>query len=80
MHGDRTPISMLMGHIPRCPCLYYVIRLHDYRVQVVEELMAEAGVVKGRDLRFEANRIRLVASRDRHGDIVCLNFAPPHEH
>jgi hypothetical protein len=43
-----------MDHIPRFHCPQYVIRLHDRRVHIVEEFMAEAGTVKGRDLRLEA--------------------------
>jgi hypothetical protein len=70
-----TPISMLMDHIPRCPCSHYVILLRDRIVHVWEELMAEAGEIKGRDLRLEVRRIRCGASRDRPGDFVWLDFA-----
>jgi hypothetical protein len=44
---------MLMRHTSRCPCSHYVIRLHDCLVRVMEEFMAETGVVKGWDLRLE---------------------------
>jgi hypothetical protein len=33
---------------------------------------------KGRDLRLKVRRIRSGASRDRHGDVVRLNFMAPH--
>jgi hypothetical protein len=36
---------MLMDHIPRCPCSWYVIQLHDLIVHVLEEIMLEAGVI-----------------------------------
>jgi hypothetical protein len=43
-----------MDHIPRCPCSWYVIRLHDRIVHVLEEFMLEAGATtKGRDLLLE---------------------------
>jgi hypothetical protein len=41
--------------------------------------MDEAGAVKGRDLRLEVRRIRSRAYRDRHGDVVWLDFAAPHK-
>jgi hypothetical protein len=53
MSGERTPISMLMDHISRCPFSHCVIWLHD-RILNVLELTAEVGTVKGRDLRLEA--------------------------
>jgi hypothetical protein len=53
MSGERTPISMLMDHISRCPFSHYVTWLHDRIVNVLE-LMAEVGAVKGRDFRLEA--------------------------
>jgi hypothetical protein len=46
MPWERTPISMLMNHIPCCPYSHYVMRLYYRIVHVVEELMAEAGMVK----------------------------------
>jgi hypothetical protein len=42
--------------------------------------MDEARAVKGTDMRLEVHRIRSAASRDRHGDVVWLNFAVPHKH
>jgi hypothetical protein len=45
---------MLVDHIPCCPCPHSVTRLHHRHVHVVEEFMAEAGTVKGWDLRLEA--------------------------
>jgi hypothetical protein len=47
---------------------------------VLEEFMLEAGSTKGRDLRLGVRRIRLGASRDRHGDVVWLDFMAPHRH
>jgi hypothetical protein len=52
MFGERSPISILMDHIPRCPCSHYVIRLHDLIVLVLEKLMAEAGAIRRRDFRL----------------------------
>jgi hypothetical protein len=40
--------------------------------------MLEAGATKGRDLRLEVRRIRSGASRDRHEDVVWLDFMAPH--
>jgi hypothetical protein len=80
MSGERTPISMLIDHIPRCLCSYYVVRLNDSIVHVLEKFMAEAGTIKGKDLRLEARRIRSGASRDRPGDVVWLGFAAPQKH
>jgi hypothetical protein len=71
---------MLMDHIFRCPCSWYVTQLHDRLVHVLEEFMLEVGAAKGRDLRMEVRRIRSGASRDRHGDVVWLNFMAPHRH
>jgi hypothetical protein len=70
MSGERSTIAMLMDHIPRCPCSWYIIQLHDRIVHVLEELMLEARATKGRDLGLEVRRIRSGASRDRHGDLV----------
>jgi hypothetical protein len=42
--------------------------------------MLEAGATKGRDLLLEVRRIRSGASRDRHGDVVQLDFMAPHRH
>jgi hypothetical protein len=36
--------------------------------------MAEAEAIKGRELRQEVRRIRSVASRDRHGNVVWLDL------
>jgi hypothetical protein len=33
-----------------------------------------------RDLRLEVHHSRSGASRDRHGDVVCLDFRAPHRH
>ena len=71
---------MLMDHIPRCPCSWYIIQIHDRIVHVLEEFMLEAGATKGRDLRLEFRRIRSGASRDRPEDVVWLDFMAPHRH
>jgi hypothetical protein len=42
--------------------------------------MLEAGATEGRDLRLEVLCIRLGVSRDRHGDVVWLDFGSPHSH
>jgi hypothetical protein len=42
--------------------------------------MLDTGATKGRDLRLEVRRIRSEASRDRHGDVVWLDFMAPHRH
>jgi hypothetical protein len=47
---------------------------------VVEEFMLDAGAPKGRDLWLEVRRIRSGASRDRHGDVVWLDFMVQHRH
>jgi hypothetical protein len=36
--------------------------------------------LKGRDVRLEARRIRFGASRNRHRDMVWLDFTAPHTH
>jgi hypothetical protein len=71
---------MLMNRIPRCPCFWYDIQLHDRIFHVLEEFMLEAGARKGRDLRLEVRRIRSGASRDPHGDVVWSDFNAPHRH
>jgi hypothetical protein len=81
MSGERSTVAMLMDHIPRCPCSWYVIQVQDWIVHVLEELMLEAGATMGRDLRLEARCTRSGASRDRPWDVVWLDFiAPPHRH
>jgi hypothetical protein len=80
MSGERSRATMLMDHNPRCPCSWYVIHLHDRIVQVLEEIMLEAGAAKGRDLRLEVRRIRSGASQYRHGNVVWLEFLAPHRH
>jgi hypothetical protein len=77
MSDERSTYAMLMDHIPWCPCSWYTIQLHDRIVHVLEELMLEAGATKGRDLRLEVRRIWSGASRDRHGDVVWLDFMAP---
>jgi hypothetical protein len=80
MSGERTPISMIMDHIPRCSCSHYVIRLHNLIVDVLEEFMAESRAIEGRDLGLEVRRFRSWASRDCHGYVAWLDFAAPHKH
>jgi hypothetical protein len=53
MAGERSTTAMLMDHIRRCPCSWYVIQLDDRIVHVLEEFMLEAEATKGRDLRWE---------------------------
>jgi hypothetical protein len=36
MSGECSTIAMLMDHIPRCPCSWYVIQLHDRIVHVLK--------------------------------------------
>jgi hypothetical protein len=74
MSGEGTRISMRTEHNPRCPCSHYVIRFHDRIVNVLEEVMAEAGAIKGTSLRLKVCRIMSRASRDRHGEVVWLDF------
>jgi hypothetical protein len=80
MSGERLKAAMLMDHIPRCPCSWYIIKLHDRIVYVLEEFMFEAGATKSRDLRLEVRRVQSGASRDRPGDVVWLDFMAPHRH
>jgi hypothetical protein len=81
MSGGCSTTTMLLDHIPRCPCSWYVTQLHDRIVHVLEESMLEAGATtKGRDLRLEVRRIRSGASRVRPGDVAWLDFMAPHRH
>jgi hypothetical protein len=80
MSGERSTFIMLMDHIFRCPCSWYVIQLHDRIVHVLEELILEAGAKKGWDLRLEVRRIRSGAFRYFYGDVVWLDFMAPHRH
>jgi hypothetical protein len=80
MSGERSTYAIFMGHIPRCPCAWYVIQLHSRVVDVLEKFMLEAGGTKGRDLRLEVRHIRSEAPRDRHGDVVWLDFMAPTRH
>jgi hypothetical protein len=52
MSSERSTTATLMDHIPRCPCSWYVIQLHDRIVHVLGEFMLEAGATKRRDLRL----------------------------
>jgi hypothetical protein len=74
MSGECSTTAMLMDHIPRCPCSWYITQLHNRIVRVLEELMLEAGATKGRSLRLEVRRIRAGAYRDRHGDVVAVSL------
>jgi hypothetical protein len=80
MTCERSTTAMFMDHIPRCPCSWYVIQLHDWIVHVLEGLMLEAWVAKGRDLRLEVRRIRSGASRDLSGGVVWFDFMDLHRH
>jgi hypothetical protein len=80
MSGERSTFAMLMDHIHRCPCFWYVTHLHDRIVHVLEEFMLEAGATKVRELRLEVHRIRSGASRDRPRFVVWLDFRAPHRH
>jgi hypothetical protein len=80
MSGERSTSAMLMDHIPRCPCSWYIIQLHGQIVHVLEEFMLEAAATMGRDLRSEVRRIRSGASRDRPRDVVWLGCMAPHRH
>jgi hypothetical protein len=77
MSGERSTNAILMDHIPRCPCSWYVIQLHDQIVHVLEKFML---ATKGRDLRLKVRRIVSGASRDGRGDGVWLDFMAPHRH
>jgi hypothetical protein len=72
--GERSTLAMLMDHIPQCPCSWHGIRT----LHVLAEFMLDAGAIEGRDLRLEVRRIRSRVSRDRHGDVVWLDFMAPH--
>jgi hypothetical protein len=80
MLGERSTFTMRMDRIPRCPCSWYVIHLHDRIVHVIEDFMLEVGATKGRDFRLEVRRIRSGASRYRLGDVAWLDFMAPHRH
>jgi hypothetical protein len=69
-----------MEHIPRCPCSWYIIQLHDRIAHVLAEPMLGAGATRGHDLRLEVRRIRSGASQDCHGDVAWLDFMAPHLH
>jgi hypothetical protein len=75
--GERSTTDVLVDRIPRCPCSWYVIQLHDRIVHVLEDFMPEAGATKGRDLRLEVRRIRSGASRDPWV-LFWLDFMAPH--
>jgi hypothetical protein len=77
MSFERVIAAMLMNHITRCPCFWNVIQLHYRVVHMFEKFMLEAGAAMGWDLRLEVRRIRSAASRDRHGDVVWLDFKAP---
>jgi hypothetical protein len=40
--------------------------------------MLQAGAIKTPDSRLEVRLIRSMASRDRHGNVVWLDFSAPH--
>jgi hypothetical protein len=72
MSGERSTAAMLMGHIPMCPCSWYVIQVHGRVVHVLEEFILEAGATKGQDSRLEVHRSRSGASRNRLRDVdIC---------
>jgi hypothetical protein len=50
MSGERSTVAMLIDHIPRYPCSWYVIQLNDRIVHVFEEFMLEAGATKLRGM------------------------------
>jgi hypothetical protein len=80
MSCDRSTTAILMDHIPRCPCSWYVTHLHERVANVLGEFMLEAGATMGRDLRLEVRRIRSGASPYRYGDVGWLDFMAPHRH
>jgi hypothetical protein len=80
MSGKRSTYAMLMDHIPRCRCSWYIIQLHDRIFHVLEEFMLEARATKGRDLRLEVRRILSGASQNRLGDMAWLDFMAQHRH
>jgi hypothetical protein len=80
MSGERSTPAMLVDHISRCPCSWYVIQLYGRIVHVLEEFVLEAGATKGRDLWLEFRRIRSGASRGRHANVVWLDFVAPLRH
>jgi hypothetical protein len=80
MPGERSIDAMLMDHIPRCLCSWYVIQQHDRVVHVLEEFMLKTGAAEGRDLRLEVRRNRSGPSRDRRGDVMWLDLMAPHRH
>jgi hypothetical protein len=47
MSGELSTFAMLMDHIPRCPYSWYVTQLLDRVVHVFEELILEAGLLRG---------------------------------
>jgi hypothetical protein len=41
LSGEHSTTDMLMDHIPRCPCSWYIVQLHDRIVHVLEEFMCD---------------------------------------
>jgi hypothetical protein len=65
MPGERPTCAVLMDHIPRRPCSWYVIQLHDRIAHVLEEFMLEAGATRGgtcgwRSAVFERELLEIV--------------------
>jgi hypothetical protein len=66
--------------VPELLVCHLARRWADGVVHVVEGFILEAGATKGRDLRLKVRRIRSGASRDRHGDVVRLDFRASDRH
>jgi hypothetical protein len=64
---------MPIDHIPRCTSSWYLIHLHIRMIYVFEEFASEAGVVTGRDLRFDGRRIRSLLSWVYLANVVLLD-------
>jgi hypothetical protein len=78
--GERSTTSMLMDHIPRCPCVLLVLSLSSTiglsTCLKSLELDARGGTCGWRSAVFRRELIEIDLARD----VVRLNFRAPHRH
>jgi hypothetical protein len=72
MSGERSTTAKLMNHIPGTRALGTSFGSTIILSTCLKSSCLKRGLLsfKWRDLRLEVRRIRLGASRDRHGDVV----------
>jgi hypothetical protein len=81
MSGERSTVAMLMDHVPGARALgTSLISTIGLSTSLKSSCLKAGATTKVRNLRLGVRCIRSGASRDRHGDVMWLDFRAPRHH